>query len=228
MIQRVRTVLLLGLPLFFSLSSDTAAQVGRLFGTVAYATPVQPTPARGVRVVAVNNYGQWETRTDNDGNFMMTLRAGSYRMLAQGAPGYVTYGDVWGHVRANSDSYITPNPLFLVIPRQSTNMSIGPMSGQTTAGLEHILKVQQSNITLGLATQNRSYGRLHGSIKYKDTNKPARDAKDVKVVAVDAQGQWWETKTDNYGNFELDLPAGDYKIGSRVANSTRAGVFRVA
>ena len=115
MLPRMRVILLLGLPLLFSLGVDVSAQVGRLAGTVAYSTSPRPTVARGVTVVAVDgNRQSWQTRTDNNGNFILALRVGTYRVFAQGTLGYTTYGVVEGYVRANADNTITPNPLFLV------------------------------------------------------------------------------------------------------------------
>lgn len=206
MLPHVRIVLLLVLPLLFSLGSDASAQVGRLFGTVAYATPGQPTPARGVRVVAVNAYGQWEARTDSNGNFVMLLPAGSYRIVAQGALGYTTYGTVMGYVRANADNIITPNPLFLV-PSRSSGYMTGIALSQMVNWREHTSTVQQNNLTLEITAQRQGVGRLLGNVTYGD----AKVAKGVRVVAVSNYGQW-ETRTGDEGNFVMVLPEGNYNI----------------
>jgi hypothetical protein len=178
MLPRVRIMLLIVLPcLFFSLGIDAIAQVGRLAGTVAYAAPgVRPVVASGVRVVVISDYTQLETRTDSNGNFELALRAANYRVVAQGAPGYVTYGPVWGYVRANTNSVITPNPLFLV--PQSTRMSDGitnlPLS-YTAIWNKRALMAGQNNLTLETAARNSSNGKLSGNVRYKnkDTDKPA-------------------------------------------------------
>lgn len=211
MLPRVRTVLLLGLPLLFSLGGDAAAQVGRLGGTVAYATPVHPTVAVDVRVVAVDDYGQaWETRTDGNGVFVMVLREGRYRVVAQGTPGYVTYGEVWGYVRTKTDSVITPNPLLLVpLPRSSS-----PALSRTTTLHERTPTVQQDKFALEMAALG-GYGSLTGNVIYMDTNRPARG---VTVVAVDDKQQSWQKTTDDNGKFVLVLPEGKYRVVAQGAS----------
>lgn len=207
MLPRVRTILLLGLLLLLGLGIDAAAQVGRLAGTVAYATPGRPTAAIGVRVVAVGDYGQWETRTDGNGNFVMALREGRYRVVAQGLPGSTTYGNVWGYVRANMDSIIIPNPLFLVSTRSSSGMPPSTLS-QMTTWLERTPTAQQNKLALEMAAPHLAVGRLFGTVMYKDTSKTAKGA---TVVAITNYGQW-ETKTDGNGNFGMVLPEGSYRI----------------
>jgi hypothetical protein len=211
MLPRVRTILLLVLPLLFSLGGDASAQVGRLLGTVAYATPLRPTPAAGVRVVAVDDYGQaWETRTDGNGIFVMILREGRYRVVAQGAPGYITYGEVWGYVRTGVDSVITPNPLFLVEARSSNNMT-SPALSQMMTGRESTSTAQQKNFMFEMAVHYLGVGKLFGTIIYKDIKKPAGG---VIVVAVeDGIGQRHEVQAVGNGYFEfVSLRPGWYEI----------------
>src|SRR5215218_2708353 len=177
MLQRMRVTLLLGLPLFFSLGVDAAAQVGRLVGTVAYATSPRPTVARGVTVFAVDGNRQaWQARTDNNGNFGMVLRAGTYRVIAQGAPGYTTYGEVRGYVRANTDSFITPNPLFLVpsTSRRSDNLTLDTALSLTATWRERTTTAQSINFTLMTAAQ-RGQGNLLGQVVCQGSNEPAKD-----------------------------------------------------
>lgn len=208
MLPRVRTILLLVLPLLFSLGGDASAQVGRLLGTVAYATPVRPIVAVGVRVVAVDDYGQaWETRTDGNGIFVMILREGRYRVVAQGAPGYITYGEVWGYVRTGVDSVIIPNPLFLVQARSSDSMTSLALS-QMATWRERAPTVQQHNFALEMAAQG-GFGTLSGNVIYKDTKKAAVG---VEVVIVNDYGQQTEAKTLDGGIFVLGLPKGRYRI----------------
>jgi hypothetical protein len=212
MLPRVRTILLFGLPLLFISGVDAAAQAGRLVGTVAYATPIRPTPARGVRVVAVDDNRQaWETRTDSNGNFGMLLRAGRYRILAEGAQGYITYGEVWGYVRANSNSIIIPNPLFLVPPSRSSDSMMSPALSQTATGRESKPTVQQNNFTLEMAAHESGPGTLSGKVMYKDKNRN-REAIGVTVVATDNNRQTWPTTTNNKGDFVLSLWEGTYTI----------------
>jgi hypothetical protein len=95
------------------LTLDVAAQnnyTGELRGHVRYKDT--DTPARGVRVVAMGSYAQGETRTDNNGNFALLLRAGVYRVVVQGQ-GYMQ-GWAQGRVRPNAESEIMPNPIYLV------------------------------------------------------------------------------------------------------------------
>jgi len=209
MLQRVRTILLLGLALLFSPGVDAAAQVGRLFGTVAYATPIRPTPARGVRVFAVDAYTQTEARTDSDGNFVMVLRAGNYRVVAMGAPGYITAGEVWGYVRANTDSIITPNPLFLV-PASSTGSMTSHTLSRMETPCERLRAERQNNFTLEATAQNGGRGKLCGRVVFGDNNKPAGG---ITVVLLDNKGEQHETpKTNNKGYFETNSWAGTYTV----------------
>lgn len=204
MLPRARTLIPLVLPLLFGLGADAAAQVGRLGGTVAYATPGQPA-ARGVRVVAVGN-GQGETRTDGNGNFVLVLRPGSYRVVAQ-APGYSTYGVVSGYVRAYTDSFITPNPLYLV---RGSNSMAGPMLSHTATQDGRAPTEGQNGFTLDTAGQNRGAKKFRGSVKYKDNGRGVVDAR-VVAIGIGHNGQG-ETKTIGNGNFELVLPEGKYSI----------------
>jgi hypothetical protein len=210
MLPRMRVALLLGLPLLFSLGVDAAAQVGRLGGTVAYASPGRPTVARGVTVVAVDaNRQAWQTRTDGNGNFVLALRAGVYRVVAQGMAGYTTYGVVQGYVRANADSLITPNPLFLVrsTSRGYDNLTPGPSLSLTATWRGRTSTAQPNNFTLMLTAQGSGNGRLFGQVVYQ--NGPAGG---VTVFAVDVNRQAWQTRTDGNGNFVLALRAGVYRI----------------
>jgi len=213
MLPRLRVTLLLALPLLFGLGVDAAAQVGRLGGTVAYATSPRPTVARGVTVVAVDSSRQaWQTRTDNNGNFTLTLRVGSYRVFAQGIAGYTTYGEVKGYVRANLDSVITPNPLFLVraSSRSSDSLTPSPALSYTAAWRGRTATAPPNHFTFVLAAQGSgSNGRLFGQVLYRDTNGPARG---VTVAAVDGNGQSWQTRTDGNGNFMLALRPGNYRV----------------
>jgi hypothetical protein len=227
MLPRMRVTLLLGLPLLFSLGVDAAAQVGRLGGTVAYATSPRPTVARGVTVVALDaNRQAWQTRTDNNGNFLMALRAGTYRVFAQGIAGYTTYGVVQGYVRPNADSVITPNPLFLVQSkaRSFDNLTPGPALSLTATWRGHTSTAQPNNLTLMLTAQSSGNGRLFGQVVYQDSNGPARG---VTVVAVDANRQAWQTRTDGNGNFVLALREGTYRVVARsIAGYTMSGNVR--
>lgn len=217
MLPRMRVALLLGLPLLFSLGVDAAAQVGRLGGTVAYATSPRPTVARGVTVVAVDGNRQaWQARTDNNGNFVLALRAGNYRVFAQGMAGYTTYGEVRGYVKANTDSFITPNPLFLVrsSSRSSDNLTLSSALSQTASWRGRTSTAQPNNVTFVTAAQGGGNGRLSGQVLYRDSNGPARG---VVVVAVDGNRQSWQTRTDGNGNFVLPLREGSYRIFARGA-----------
>jgi hypothetical protein len=223
----MRVTLLLGLPLLLGLGVDAAAQVGRLNGTVAYASSPRPTVARGVTVVAVDGNRQaWQTRTDNNGNFVLALRAGSYRVFAQGLAGYTTYGEVRGYVKANADSTITPNPLFLVRPsfKSSDNLTPRPALSQTATWRGHTWTAQPNNFTLVTAAQDGGNGRLSGKVVYRDSNEPARG---VTVVAVDGNRQSRQTRTDGNGNFVLALRAGSYRVFAQgLAGYTMQGNVR--
>jgi hypothetical protein len=200
--------------LLFSLGVDAAAQVGRLAGTVAYATSPRPTVARGVTVVAVDSNRQsWQTRTDNNGNFILALRVGTYRVFAQGTLGYTTYGVVQGYVRANTDSIITPNPLFLVrsSSRSSDNLTPDPVLIQTATWRGRTPTAQPINFTLLTAAQRGGNGTLSGQVMYQDLNG-TRKAGGVTVVAVDGNRQSWQTRTGGNGNFVLPLPEGNYRV----------------
>src|ERR1044072_6796742 len=226
MLPRMKVALLLGLPLLFSLGVNARAQVGRLAGTVAYATPGRPTVAKGVTVVAVDaNRQAWQNRTDGNGNFVMALRAGTYRVVAQGLPGYTTYGVVQGYVRANTDSYITPNPLCLVRASSgnSENLMPGPVLSQTATWRGRTSSAQPSYFILMIAAQSNGNGRLFGQVVYQDSNVPARG---VTVIAVDANRQSWQTRTDGNGNFGLALREGNYRIVARGAGYITNGNVR--
>jgi hypothetical protein len=216
----MRVTLLLGLPLLFSLGVDVSAQVGRLAGTVAYSTSPRPTVARGVTVVAVDgNRQSWQTRTDNNGNFILALRAGTYRVFAQGAPGYTTYGVVQGYVRANADSFITPNPLFLVpsSSRRSDNLTPGPVLTQTATLRGRTPTAQPFNFTPVIAAQRGANGTLFGQVMYQDSNG-TRKAGGVMVFMMDSNGQTWQTRTGGNGNFRLSLREGSYRVYAQGEN----------
>jgi hypothetical protein len=92
---------------------------GRLLGTVVYEDKnSELEPAAGARVVVAGKYGRWETRTGNDGTFVLVLPAGDYSVYAQGDPRFVQVQPVVGYVRPYTDSLIVPDILYLVSRRE--------------------------------------------------------------------------------------------------------------
>lgn len=213
MLPRMRIMLLAGLPcLLFSLGVDAAAQAGRLGGTVAYAAPgAYPVAARGVRVIAVGGYAQAETRTDNNGNFVLVLRAGEYSVAAQGAHGYVTHRESKGYVRAYTDSVITPNPIYLVPASRRLAGMTSPALSQTAVWSDRTKVAHQNGLTLDVAAQKGGTGRLDGRITILNgkVQEPARN------FSVHAHGRYdsSETKTDSEGYFTTRaMRVGEYRI----------------
>lgn len=215
MLPRMKILLLVALPcLIFSLRVDAVGQVGRLVGTVAYTAPgSQPVAARGVRVIAAGSYSQSETRTDNNGTFVMILRPGGYRIVAQGAYGFVQYQEVGGYVTANADSYINPNPLFLV--PQSGRNSDSPRSPpliQTAAMSVPAKGAHQNGLTFEIASENSDTGDtgdLLGTVKYKQGYMPANN---IEVWAI-GNRERRPVKTDPNGNFAVRaISPGKYTI----------------
>lgn len=211
---RMRIMLLVALPcLLFSLSADAVAQVGRLAGTVAYYAPgARPVAARGVRVIAVGSYARSETRTDNNGSFVLVLRAGGYNVVAQGAYGFVQVQEVRGYVAPNTDSYISPNPLYLVQGgRSSGSMTTLPLSRTATRN-ERETGEHQNGLTLEAAAENSDgaeTGDLVGSVIYKQTNTPAYN---VEVEAVGPHGRR-PARTGRNGVFVMkSIKVGRYEI----------------
>jgi hypothetical protein len=188
-------------------------------GTVAYAAPgTRPVAASGVRVIAVGGYSQSETRTDNNGSFVLVLRPGSYRVVAQGALGYVQYQNVTGYVSANTNSYINPNPLFLVPARRSSNSALDIPYSQVITWSESAI------VTHEITAENNDtvdMGDLSGSVMYKQGNQPAIPARQVLVTAKGphrTRPVW----TDENGDFLIkSLPAGEYSISVQVLNHPR-------
>lgn len=209
MIPRTKILMLAALPcLLFGLGINAVAQAGRLAGTVAYVAPgARAVAAQGARVVAVGAYSQSETRTDNNGNFVMVLRPGGYRILAQGAYGYVQYQEVSGNVRAGADSYITPNPIFLVPQRgRSSDGAPGNPYGQV------VTRTEPSAVTYEVATENAcgdDPGDLYGSVRIKEGNQPAKDA----TVRAVGPSRSQPVPTGPNGEFCIkSLPPGEYTI----------------
>lgn len=212
MLTRMRILLILGLPcLTFSLGIDAAAQVGRLAGTVAYAAPgYSSVVAKGVKVIVVGNYTQVETRTDNNGNFVLVLRAGDYSVYAQGAPGYIQYQEVRGYVRPNINSIINPNPLFLVPQSRRSSGSLTSLAlSQAKDWSESAIAAYPKGLIFKIAG-NSTTGNLIGSVKYKQKI-------DIPVpgVLVTAEGgrRKASVRTNLNGEFVMkSLPIGQYDI----------------
>jgi len=216
----VRISLLATLPcLFLCLAFDAVAQPGRLGGTVAYSAGAQAVVARNVRVIASGAYGGAETRTDNNGNFVLVLAAGTYQVMAFGAAGYTQYQQVMGYVRAYSDSIITPNPIFLVPARYRSSDSMNQsVLIHTDAWNGDAKLAPESVVTLKIAAEKSGTGWLSGTVKIGNKNKGC-DAKSVAAGNFEVKlkglygvgGTQLRTKSD--GKFVTEpLPAGPYKI----------------
>ena len=215
MLSRSRIILLFGLPcLLFGLAADAAAQAGRLGGNVVYfyGPGTKPEPARNARVFALGSYAQYETRTNNDGIFVMVLPAGDYRIAAVGASGFEQAQEVKGYVRVNTDSVITPNPLFLVRSnRRSSSVTTTPTSSREVSWGEILAVTYLKSFLLETTLQNGSTGRLQGKVMRRDTGGPAKHLR----VFIYPQGPLRQSqcRTDANGTFVSEpLPEGEYKI----------------
>jgi hypothetical protein len=219
MLSHVRIRVLLTLPcLLIGLGSDVVAQAGRLGGTVAYSAPgARSVVARNVRVRASGAYGGAETRTDNNGNFVLVLAAGSYRVTAYGASGYTQYQQVTGYVRAYTDSIITPNPLFLVrASYRSSDSLTHPVLTHRDAWNGHAIVAFQSSLTFEIAAEESGMGWLFGTVKIGDKKKGCQgNSRSAQNFKVTLQGGYDddELKTNSKGQFVTKaLPRGTYTI----------------
>lgn len=207
-------ILLLGLPLLLiGVEVDAAAQVGRLMGNVAYyGRDRRVFAARGARVVAVGSYVQSETRADAYGNFALMLRPGAYRVYAQGASGYAL-GQATGYVRANTNSYISPNPVLLM------QQSAGNWDGMTSPGpvpasfsVEGVTAPPADSPNLaGTSLQGRP-GTLSGRVMIRDDKGRVGPAKNRSVRIQGDYGKA-EAQTGSQGDFISPLlRPGQYEI----------------
>lgn len=221
MLSHARIRLLLTLPcLLVGLGFDAAAQAGRLAGTVAYSAPgAQAVAARNVTVIVSGAYARTQTRTDNNGNFVLVLAAGTYRVQAYGAAGYTQYQQVTGYVRAYADSIITPNPLFLVPSRyRSSDSMTQPVLTHGDDWNAHATVAVQSRLTLEIAAQERGKGRLYGRVKIGGKNRTCQDnSVPAGYFLVTLQGPYssggTQLRTSPNGTFVTeDLPPGTYTI----------------
>jgi hypothetical protein len=213
-------MLFLVVGLLLSLRVEAVGQIGRLGGSVRYLEANgQQYAASGARVIFSDGYGTAEARTDNNGVFLVVLPAGVYKVYAQGLAYHSQRLEVTGYVRANADNIVIPNPIYLVsnaIPGADLPLS------RTAAGTEPPTSFVFSKSGVESLSGNRrcperdthdGSGFVCGRVVLKDPGTGRIEPKaEVGVMAANGGGVGTYKKTDNLGNFELQLPPGQWAL----------------